>query len=161
MEQEQVKSTGCCPPFNPEPWDGKEHAWQDKRFVKDHTTSFMHMPLNMGSVMKRMMEKIQAADAAEMENYLILTRDLSPWKAEQLVYVTKEVPEMENVKLSGTYLSKVYEGPFKEAKNWCTDMQQYVEGKGKSVKNLYFFYTTCPKCIKAYGKNYVVAFAQV
>ncbi len=26
---------------------------------------------------------------------------------------------------------------------------------------LYFFYTTCPKCAKAYGKHYVVLFAQV
>ena len=26
---------------------------------------------------------------------------------------------------------------------------------------LYFFYTTCPKCAKYYGKNYVVLVAQV
>jgi len=25
----------------------------------------------------------------------------------------------------------------------------------------FFYYTTCPKCAKHYGKNYVVAFAEV
>jgi hypothetical protein len=26
---------------------------------------------------------------------------------------------------------------------------------------MYFFYTTCPKCAKKYGKNYVVILAQI
>jgi len=26
---------------------------------------------------------------------------------------------------------------------------------------MYFFYTTCPKCAKKYGKNYVVILAEV
>jgi hypothetical protein len=40
-------------------------------------------------------------------------------------------------------------------------MKEYVENKEKSLKKLYFSYTTCPKCAKAYGKNYVVLFAQI
>jgi len=40
-------------------------------------------------------------------------------------------------------------------------MKDYVKSKGKKIKELYFYYTTCPKCAKHYGKNYVVAFAQV
>ncbi len=43
----------CCPRFDPEPWDGKELLWRDKRFVKDHVISFLHMPLNFGAVMRR------------------------------------------------------------------------------------------------------------
>ena len=30
----------------------------------------------------------------------------------------------------------------------------------KTPKNNYFFYTTCPKCAKAYGENYVVGVAE-
>ncbi len=43
---------------------------------------------------------------------------------------------------------------------WAVEMKQYVENKGKQLLKLYFSYTTCPKCAKAYGKNYVVLFAQ-
>ncbi|MGD9980573.1 MAG: hydrolase [Hyphomonadaceae bacterium] len=31
----------------------------------------------------------------------------------------------------------------------------------KCAERIYLFYTTCPKCAKAYGKNYVVAVAQL
>jgi hypothetical protein len=36
-----------------------------------------------------------------------------------------------------------------------------VAAKGKSVKNYYFYYTTCPKCARKYGHNYVVVLAEV
>jgi hypothetical protein len=40
-------------------------------------------------------------------------------------------------------------------------MTRRVEAAGRKVRRMYFFYTTCPKCAKKYGKNYVVIFAQV
>ena len=36
-----------------------------------------------------------------------------------------------------------------------------VESKAKEFKKMYFFYTTCPKCAKFYGKNYIVILAEV
>jgi len=40
-------------------------------------------------------------------------------------------------------------------------MKGYVTSKGKELKKMYFFYTTCPKCAEFYGKNYTVVLAQV
>ena len=40
-------------------------------------------------------------------------------------------------------------------------MKKYVAAKGKALRKLYFYYTTCPKCAAKYGKNYVVLLAQV
>ncbi len=74
--------------------------------------------------------------------------------------VAKNVPEAEMTTLSGTYLTKVFEGPYQNAGKWTKEMAEYVKSKGKILKKLYFSYTTCPKCAKAYGKNYVVLFAQ-
>jgi len=64
-------------------------------------------------------------------------------------------------KLSGKFLTKVFEGPYQNAGKWAVEMKDYVASKGKELKKLYFSYTTCPKCAKAYGKNYVVLFAQI
>jgi hypothetical protein len=64
-------------------------------------------------------------------------------------------------KLSGTFLTKVFEGPYQNAGKWAQEMKQYVQGKDKKIQKLYFSYTTCPKCAKVYGKNYVVLFAQI
>jgi len=63
--------------------------------------------------------------------------------------------------ISGTFLTKVFEGPYQNVGKWVEEMKGYVKGKGKNLKKMYFSYTTCPNCAKAYGKNYVVLFAQV
>jgi hypothetical protein len=152
--------TGCCLKFNPEPWDEKEVTFEDKLFVKDHVTSFFHIPLNFGKVMVRNMEKIQAADALEPEP-VMLSDEKSLWGADIYIAVSKDVPGAEMVKISGTFLTKVFEGPYKDIRKWVEQMKAYLESRATKMKKMYFFYTTCPKCARHYGKNYVVILAQV
>jgi NMD protein affecting ribosome stability and mRNA decay len=40
-------------------------------------------------------------------------------------------------------------------------MTAYVAGQGKEIRRLLFYYTTCPRCAKAYGRNYVAILAEV
>jgi hypothetical protein len=58
-------------------------------------------------------------------------------------------------------LSKVYEGPFKDTKKWCDDFEAYAKEQGYEIKKWFMWYTTCPKCAKKYGKNYVVIIAEI
>jgi len=81
--------------------------------------------------------------------------------AEIYIDVSKQVPGAQMATLSGTFLTKVFGGPFKNAGKWAQEMKQYVDSKGRKLTKLYFSYTTCPKCAKTYGKNYVVLFAQI
>lgn len=152
--------TGCCPRFNPEPWQEKKITWEDKLFVRDRVKSIFHIPINFGRVMVRNMEKVAAADALAPEP-VMLADENSLWGADVYIAVQKEVPDAQMQKISGTYLTKVFEGPYKNARHWCRQMTQYVKEKGEQYKKLYFFYTTCPKCAKAYGKNYVVLLAEI
>ena len=70
------------------------------------------------------------------------------------------MPGQESTALSGDYLTKVFEGPFKDVPKWQTATEGHVRSRGQEVEKMYFFYTTCPKCAKVYGKNYVVAVAE-
>jgi len=160
MENETIKSTGCCEPFNREPWDDKEVTWDNKLFVKDHVTSFLHMPLNFGQKVVKNLKLIERA-GAKAEHQLMLTDEKSLWGADIYIDVAKNVEGAQMARISGTFLTKVFEGPFQDAGKWATEMESYVKGKGKIMKKLYFSYTTCPKCAKVYGKNYVVLFAQI
>jgi hypothetical protein len=152
--------THCCPRFTPGPWDEQELHFDNKLFVKASTVSLFHLPLNMGSVFARTWEAIKAAHA-ENGGYLVLSHDDSAWHAEHLFAVSHPVPLAEMVQLSGDFMTKVFEGPYSDARRWAGEMKRYVEQKGRSLEQLYFFYTTCPKCAKHYGKNYVVGVAQV
>ncbi len=158
MEQ-NVQRTGCCEPFDPAPWQEKEIRWENKLFVKDHVTSFLHIPLNMGKKIIKNMALIEKAGAKGEQ--LMLTDEKSLWGSDIYIDATREVPGARMATLSGTFLTKVFEGPYQNAGKWAAEMVDYVKSKNKTLKKLYFSYTTCPNCAKAYGKNYVVLFAEV
>ena len=160
MTPENIEKTGCCEPFNPEPWQDKEITWNEKLFVTDHISSFLHIPLNMGKKTTENMALIEKS-GANSEVQLMLTDEKSLWSSDIYIDVAKEVPGTEMAKLSGTFLTKVFEGPFQNVGKWTEEMKEYVRSKGKQLTKIYYSYTTCPKCAKAYGKNYVVLFAQV
>jgi len=61
----------------------------------------------------------------------------------------------------GDFLTKVFEGPYSDARQWCAEMERHVTAEGRQLDTLYLFYTTRPRCAKHYGKNYVVGVAKV
>lgn len=154
--------TGCCAVPNVSAWDEQEVTFEDKPFIRMYTRSLFHVPLNMSMVMTALQSAAETA-GVEMppQEAMILSRELSPWKAEQLYAVSKEIPDADNVTLKGTFMTKVYEGPFQNAKQWHEDLTSYVKKSGREPKETYFFYTACPKCAKHYGKNYVIGLAEV
>jgi len=154
----------CCPKFDPSFWDSKENVWQDKPFVKWSVRTFWHQPwpATIGKAMSAMWNKAVVAGAApEMKDFIVMATDPTPWRSEFYMAVTKDVPEAENVKLSGQFLTKVFDGPYGAVPKWIKEMGKYVAARGKKTKKNYIYFTTCPKCAKIYGHNYSVAFAEV
>ena len=150
----------CCPKFDPIPWDNVNFEWNSKVFVKGSVCTLFYLPVNFGSVMKKMDKKIREAGADWSEG-LCLSDHTSKWNMDLYLAVDKEVPSANNVILSGKFFSKVYEGPFKDTGKWCKDYEALTGTKGFKIKKWYMWYTTCPKCAKKYGKNYVVIVAEV
>ena len=159
IEGDDDMNNECCDRFNPEPWDGKTITWKDKRFVKDRVASFCRIPLNFGAVMARNVGAIEAA-GANPESMIVLSDENSPWGADVYIEATKDIPGANMATLSGTFMCKVFEGPFQNMKKWIGEMKGFVAASGKNCSKLYFYYTTCPKCAKKYGKNYVVILAK-
>ena len=154
------QTTTCCPRFDPQPWDEQEIEWENKQFVKDRVRSIFHIPLNFGSVMKRNVAQIKAANA-KPDNRIVLSDENSLWGADVYLCVAKEVPNAKMTTITGKFLSRAFEGPYRDIPKWIKEMTAYVESKGKTLKKLYFYYTTCLRCAKKYGQNYVVLLAQV
>jgi hypothetical protein len=152
--------TQCCPPFQPEPWDAKKITFSNKRFAKDKVFCLFYLPITFGKTMKRLMAKLQKAQA-ECPDWLCLSDHTSKWNMDVYLAVDKDLPDTEMCTLSGQFLSKVYEGPFSDTGKWCEDFSQYAEREGVATDKLYHWYTTCPKCAKKRGKNYVVLLGEV
>jgi len=154
------ETTGCCAPLDTARWDERRFTWTRKPFVRGHVRSFMHVPLDFGAVMRRLHAEVEAAGAYP-EEPLWLTDELSPWGSDVYLAVGQEVPGTPMSELSGAFLTKVFEGPYRKTGEWVEEMKKYVASQGDVLERMYFFYPTCPDCSKRLGKNQVVLFARV
>src|SRR6185436_18454507 len=102
-----VSPTGCCPPFDPALYRDAEVHWDHKRFVRDHVTSFLHVPLNMGKKIARAEERITCAHAGA-EPQLVLADERTPFGSDIYVATDADVPDAEVAELSGTFQTRVY-----------------------------------------------------
>lgn len=156
-----VNETGCCAVPNMDDWDGRTIDLH-QRFIRMHTRSLFHVPLTMGRVMKALDDAATRAGARMPdESAMLLSRDLSPWRAEQLYAVSAPVAGVDNVVLEGTFASRVFEGPYSQASAWRDSLVEYAESMGRDVAEVYFFYTTCPKCARHYGRNLVIVLGRL
>ena len=157
-----INETSCCPIPNIGAWNKQKFVFKDKHFIRMYTKSFLYMPINMAEVMTKLTKAVQKTSFALPETQtMILSRDISPWKAEQLYSVNKPIEGADNVTLNGTFLSLVFEGPYKDVGKWYRSLLDYAKKEGYKVKDTYFFYTTCPKCARHYGKNYTIGLIEV
>ncbi|SEW07019.1 hypothetical protein SAMN04488515_0906 [Cognatiyoonia koreensis] len=158
---QSINTTGCCPKFNPDGWDDQTLHFEDKPFVKATTRSAVHIPLNMGTVFGRVQNHIEEAGAYDQDDIIVLSQDQSRWKADHYFSVSGVVADEDMTTLSGDFVTKVFEGPYRDAKQWYEEMKSLAAQRGSTSEDVYFFYTTCPRCAKAYGQNYVVGVARI
>lgn len=156
---EQRSTDICCQKFDPKPWNNVFHSWKDKKFICCKVFTIFYMPLNFGSVITRLVNKASAS-GTDVSCSICLSDHTSAWNMDIYVEVDKAVPGVDNVTISGNFLSKVYEGDFKDTGKWCQDFTDYLKSKGKEYSKMYMWYTTCPVCAKKYGKNYTVIFGK-
>lgn len=152
----------CCPKFDPAGWENKTHTWTNKLFVTKSIPQFLHMPLPwvFGATVTKMCTEAEKAGAL-MKDSMLMAYDPSPWKSELFLSVNKEVPGMKNVRLSGDFITKVFDGPYQDVPKWIAQTEKYLASINKKSKKYYFYYTSCPKCAEKWGHNYVVIFVQV
>lgn len=153
-----------CPRFDPAPWDRKFFTWTDKRFIVETIPQLFHSPLPGGfrraveRLWARATEQGAAPDAADA---LFLAHDLSPWKSEIYLTVTKEVPAAHNVSLTGTFYSQVFDGPYNGVKGYLAALETSVAEAGRHATRYYFHFTSCPDCARKRGHNYILALAEL
>jgi len=160
MEKKLTQEKECCPPFDPKPWEDRILEWDNKKFVKESVLTFFYMPLNFGQKMKKLDSAVTKAGAT-FAGSMGLSDHTSKWNMDIYLEVDRDVPGLTNTNLSGRFFTRVYEGSFNETGKWCKDYEEVAKARGMSIKKWYMWYTTCPKCAKKYGKNYVVIVGQV
>jgi hypothetical protein len=160
MKNSTTKNNICCPKFDPAPWEEKIFQWKNKKFIKDNVFTVFYMPVNFGNTIMKMNSKVEAVQG-KIPDWMCLSDHTSKWNMDLYLAVDKVIPNAKNLTMSGIYVTKVYEGDFKETGNWGKDFDAWCLEKEYHSQKTYMWYTTCPKCAKKYGKNYVVFVAKI
>ena len=158
----------CCPEFIPSKWDKKTFNWKDKQFIKETIPTLFHTPFTtmIGNKITRMMNLATRANKidAKKDEVLVLFQDPSAFRSNIYLSVTGDVPGANNVQIPGTFMARVYDGPYNAIPKFVKDMNRYLEKEGKKVPQddeYYIHYAYCPKCIKKYGHQYMILFARI
>ncbi len=61
---------------------------------------------------------------------------MSPWGSDVYLAVDREVPGATTDRLSGTFLTKVFEGPYRHVGRWVKEMGDYVRASGHTVEKM-------------------------
>jgi len=160
-----MESNECCLKFNVEKWDKKTFKWNSKKFIKDSIPEIFHIPIpsTIDKKITRMWSAVEKNNAASpnKEDTLILFRDPTPFKGEIYISVDKDVLNEDNVTLSGTFISRVFDGGYNDVPKFIKSMQEYLSETNNIAKDYYIHYAYCPKCAKEYKHNYMIIFAKV
>lgn len=155
----------CCPKFNIEKWDAKTHHWENKAFIRESIPQLFHIPFPpmIGWKITKMWKMAEEAKKVltNKEDVLILFYDPHAFKSEIYLTVRDDVPNANNIKISGDFISKVFDGPYNAIPKFIAEMDKYLAQQNKKAKKYYVHYSYCPKCAQKFGHNYVVLFAEV
>src|SRR5690554_6311784 len=99
MAQNTTETDICCREFEPAPWNEKVFTWENKKFIKDSVFTLFYMPVNFGSVMRKMHKKVEEGQATVPE-WMSLSDHTSPWNMDLYLAVDKMVPNATNLTLS-------------------------------------------------------------
>ena len=165
MNDQAPTTKECCPEFNPGKWDKQTLNWDSKQFIKDKIPTLFHIPYPP-MIWKKITKMWKAAEDAKAtsenkEDILVLFTDPSPFKSEIYMSVTGNVPNENNITISGTFACMVFDGPYNAIPKFIKQMNEYLAETGKRAKKYYVHYAYCPGCAKKFGHNYMILFAEV
>lgn len=155
----------CCPEFDVAKWDRKTLVWENKLFIMESIPALFHIPFPpmIGKKTMKMHKMAEKASVTipDLSDALILFRDPTPFKSEIYYAVTQTVDDANNTAISGTFMARVFDGPYNAIPRFLKEMEAYLKENGKSAKDYYVHYAYCPKCAKKFGHNYMILFALV
>jgi hypothetical protein len=158
------KEIDCCPVFDAARWNDKTFIWENKQFIRGTMPQLLHF--SFPGLKRRTLKKLwkQAVDAAaepDRDDFLMLTHDSSPWKGEIYLPVTQSVPGADNVMFSGTYFTKVFEGPFTLIPQFEKQMDIILSHRNILAKKYFYHSSACPLCGRKHSPGSIVAFAEI
>jgi hypothetical protein len=152
----------CCKNIDLAKWNFRRVKWRNKPFYVVKYGTFFHIPIGMDKVMTNGMELLRTKYKTDYPEFW-LAKDTGLFSAKMFFAVNRVNPRDPNViMLSGTYVTRGFQGPYKNMGNYIRVFMEQVHQKyGLKPKDLLFWYVNCPKCAKKQGGPKIVIFGKI
>ncbi len=161
----EILKEECCPLFNAEKWNEKTLVWDEKPFIKASVPAIFHIPFRkmLGKKITKLMQLAEYQNSLEKDktDTLLLFNDPHPFRSDMYLSVKGKVPKANNVHLSGEFITKVFDGPYRAIPIFIKEMDHQLQIQQKKAKKYYVHYAYCPKCAEEKGYNYMILFAEL
>lgn len=155
------KKDVCCVRMNSREWDLKQHVWKREPFFVVKHGLFFHIPINFGGIVKTAMDQLEKTYKPEYP-FMMLERELNWFTGKLMVALKKPAKGPDVEYLSGTFISKVFNGPYNRLGPAVQELAEHVRKKrGARPTEFYFWYTVCPRCAKKLGGYQTIIFARM
>ncbi len=153
-----TKKCGCTT-INEKEWNNKTLDWSGKTFHHMPTILLFHIPIRIGADIKQLFKRVKKRGYKLVKPTRILQKDR--------LFFGNIMVEIEPVNHKRLHLStfhgkiktKVYNGAWK---GLGTATKQFVQKIGKeNIKEIYFWYLTCPECVKDDGEHKTIMIAHL
>ncbi len=146
-----------CKPIDVKKYNNKEVSWKDKYFYTAPQPCFLHVPIGIAVRIENAFTALQDKGLKfDEKKHMIVQKD--GWFRGQLLFEVdkpkKSVPGI--VKLNKKFLAKSHIGAYKELGKTVRELYRVAYKKGKRLSGIYFWYTTCPDCVKGDQHKVVV-----
>lgn len=156
-----AKKDECCPRLEKKEWDKKVHVWKNNVFFyKKHYPAAFYMPIGFGKAVMQSINLLQGKGQFATPP-LMVCRNETMWGGDIYVKVKKADPKLPTEKISGKFVSMLFEGDYKNVGTWRKQLEDYCKSKNYAVKEIISHYATCPRCAKEHGGTQTVLFARI
>ena len=138
-------------------WDYKEFTWHQKSFYIVSLPMLFNIPTVMAKKIEKALAEIEEKGYKTVRPHRIISRD--GWFSGQLL-VEIEGPLETGPRIftfrNTKFVSKVFRGKNHLLSRAVKDYVFELEQKGKVTTEIYYWYVTCPACVKEKGYKTII-----
>lgn len=156
--KKKTKKKGCnCPSVDVKKYDNETITWKDRYFYITPQPCFFHEPINFAVRIENAFTYIQDKGLKFNEKKHMIVQKDGMFRGKLMLGVSKPGKKVKGVhKLNKKFIAKSHVGSYKELGNTVRNLFKQAYKKGKILKGIYFWYTTCPECAKGDQHKVVV-----
>lgn len=153
-----VKTRPCkCQIIDVKKYNDKTVTWKDKYFYTAPQPCFLHIPIGIAVRIENAFTMLKDKGLKFDEKKHMLIQKDGLFRGQLMFEVAKPKKTVKGVvKLNKKFFAKSHVGPYKELGKTVRSLYQAAYKKGKTLKGIYFWYLTCPDCVKGDQHKVVV-----